>query len=71
MLAVSGNIVVSWSWFGVNKLGIGLHSYGFTEGLLMMLGLFAASQLIVAGIGCLPRRMWRSFRSPELSWKTA
>ena len=29
MLAVFGNIVTSWSWFGVNMLGVGLHSYGF------------------------------------------
>ncbi len=26
-LAVFGNIVTSFSWFGVNMLGIGLHSY--------------------------------------------
>ncbi len=26
--------VTSWSWFGVNELGVGLHSYGFTEGVL-------------------------------------
>src|SRR5262249_23654664 len=29
--AIFGNVVTSWSWFGVNMLGIGLHSYGFTE----------------------------------------
>ncbi len=28
-MAIFGNIVTSWSWFGVNMLGIGLHSYGF------------------------------------------
>ncbi len=36
-LAVMGNIVTSWSWFGVNQLGIGLHSYGFTSGVLLTL----------------------------------
>jgi cytochrome c-type biogenesis protein CcsB len=36
-LAVVGNIVTSWSWFGVNQLGIGLHSYGFTSGVLLTL----------------------------------
>ncbi|HEX5137008.1 MAG TPA: cytochrome c biogenesis protein CcsA [Planctomycetota bacterium] len=25
--------VVSWSWWGVNLLGVGLHSYGFTGGV--------------------------------------
>ena len=38
-LAVVGNIVTSWSWFGVNQLGIGLHSYGFTSGVLLTLAL--------------------------------
>ncbi|MEY4938842.1 MAG: hypothetical protein RIQ93_577, partial [Verrucomicrobiota bacterium] len=27
-LAIGGNIVTSWSWFGTNMLGVGLHSYG-------------------------------------------
>jgi ABC-type transport system involved in cytochrome c biogenesis permease subunit len=26
MLAIFGNIVTAWSWFGVNMLGVGLHS---------------------------------------------
>ena len=29
--AIAGTIVTAWSWFGTNMLGIGLHSYGFTE----------------------------------------
>ena len=29
VLAVVGNIIVSWSWFGVNALSVGLHAYGF------------------------------------------
>ena len=60
VLAVLGNITVSWSWFGVNELGVGLHSYGFTEGVMMYLGIFCGSQLLIAGAGCLPRRLWWS-----------
>ena len=30
-LAICGNIVTAWSWFGTNLLGVGLHSYGFTD----------------------------------------
>src|SRR5205807_6222482 len=30
-MALGGNIVTAWSWFGTNMLGIGLHSYGFTD----------------------------------------
>jgi ABC-type transport system involved in cytochrome c biogenesis permease subunit len=57
-LAVLGNVVVSWSWFGVNELGIGLHTYGFTEGRLFWLMTFAASQVLIAALGLLPRSLW-------------
>jgi len=46
-LAVLGNIVTAWSWFGVNQLNSGLHSYGWTKGLTLWLLLFVASQLAV------------------------
>ncbi|MFM9959596.1 MAG: cytochrome c biogenesis protein CcsA [Planctomycetaceae bacterium] len=56
VLSIFGNCVTAWSWFGVNELGVGLHSYGFTEGVLLALGLFVVSQLLIMGIGCLPKR---------------
>src|SRR5260370_5203869 len=31
VLAVIGNMVVGWSWFGTNQLGVGLHAYGFSK----------------------------------------
>jgi len=62
VLAVGGNIVTGWSWFGVNELGVGLHSYGFTEGALLNLGLFNASQLCIIAVGMLPVSLWWSFR---------
>ncbi|MGB7347720.1 MAG: cytochrome c biogenesis protein CcsA, partial [Pirellulaceae bacterium] len=37
VLAIGGNIVTAWSWFGTNELGIGKHSYGFTSGVLFWL----------------------------------
>ncbi|ADG65876.1 cytochrome c assembly protein [Planctopirus limnophila DSM 3776] len=67
VLAVMGNIVVSWSWFGVNELGVGLHSYGFKEGTLFWLGLFVLSQLVVVMLGLVPKGFWWSARRhPEL-----
>jgi ABC-type transport system involved in cytochrome c biogenesis permease subunit len=60
-LAVIGNIVTSWSWFGVNMLGIGLHSYGFTEAAFKWLVLFAGSQVALILLGLLPVKMWKSF----------
>ena len=64
--ALVGNIVTSWSWFGVNMLGIGLHSYGFMSGAFMWLMLFVGSQLLLIAIGSLPLSMWRSFRGSKL-----
>jgi cytochrome c-type biogenesis protein CcsB len=63
-LAVFGNIVTSFSWFGVNMLGIGLHSYGFMDAATKWLLLFVGSQLLVMGMGLLPLHLWRSFRLP-------
>jgi len=61
--AIFGNIVTAWSWFGVNMLGIGLHSYGFTEAAFKWLVFFVISQLAFIGLGLLPARMWKSFKS--------
>jgi hypothetical protein len=61
VLAVFGNVVTSWSWFGVNMLGVGLHSYGFMSGALFWLVAFIISQLAVIGLGLVPLRLWRSF----------
>src|SRR6187401_320215 len=44
-LAVGGNIVTGWSWFGTNMLGVGLHSYGFTDAAFIALSAFVLSQL--------------------------
>jgi len=53
LLAIGGNIITAWSWFGVNELGIGLHSYGFTEGMARGLLIFWISQLVIIGMGLL------------------
>ena len=55
MLAVFGNVVTAWSWFGVNMLGVGLHSYGFMESAFPWLIGFGASQLVFMIIGMLRR----------------
>jgi len=60
-LAMFGNIVTSWSWFGTNMLGIGLHSYGFTEAAFWWLSGFIALQLALIGVANLPLGRWRSF----------
>jgi ABC-type transport system involved in cytochrome c biogenesis permease subunit len=63
VLSVLGIIVTSWSWFGTNFLGVGLHAYGGAKGAAMAaLVLFDLGILAIAGLGCLPLHMWQSFR---------
>lgn len=40
-------IIVTLSWFGVNLLSIGLHSYGFISGLAIGVSAFCAVQLLI------------------------
>ena len=60
VMAVFGNIVTSWSFFGTNLLGVGLHNYGFTKSGAYWLFAFMATQVIVMLIGAIPLRHWRS-----------
>ncbi len=63
-LAVFGNVVTAWSWFGVNMLGVGLHSYGFMDAAFWALIIFALSQVLIIVLAYLvPQAKWRSFRS--------
>lgn len=49
--AVFGGVVVSMSWWGVNLLGVGLHSYGFTSGVAVPLFVFWGVELFVILLG--------------------
>ncbi|MEC8191061.1 MAG: cytochrome c biogenesis protein CcsA, partial [Verrucomicrobiota bacterium] len=59
-IAVCGNIVTAWSWFGTNLLGVGLHSYGFTDKGFKWLAIFFLSQLVFILLANLPWSFWRS-----------
>jgi ABC-type transport system involved in cytochrome c biogenesis permease subunit len=54
-MAVFGNVVTALSWFGVNMLGIGLHSYGFMEKAFLWLMAFAASQFAIIALAYSPK----------------
>lgn len=56
LFAVGGNIVTSWSWFGTNMLGVGLHSYGFMDKAFLWLMAFWISQLAFILLGSLRPR---------------
>ncbi len=54
--------VVMWAWFGVNLLGVGLHSYGFTQGIAINLTIYYVSEMaFVLGVLLLIR-----IRNPQL-----
>jgi len=61
IMALFGNIVTSFSWFGVNMLGVGLHSYGFMQKAFPWLVGFMVSQLALMAIAAMPLEKWRSF----------
>jgi ABC-type transport system involved in cytochrome c biogenesis permease subunit len=61
-LAMFGNIVTTWSFFGTNMLGVGLHSYGFMDQQRIALITFCACQFTLIALGLIPVRFWRSYR---------
>jgi hypothetical protein len=67
VLAVFGNIITSLSWFGVNMLGVGLHSYGFMDQAFGVLLAFIISQLVIICMGIVPQKYWRGSSQQLLS----
>jgi ABC-type transport system involved in cytochrome c biogenesis permease subunit len=59
-MAIFGNVVTSFSWFGTNMLGVGLHSYGFMDAAFKWLVLFDITQLIFIGLALVPLQYWMS-----------
>ena len=52
MLAVAGNIVVAFSWWGVNLMSVGLHSYGFLGASLKnTVTAYYISQAVILALG--------------------
>jgi ABC-type transport system involved in cytochrome c biogenesis permease subunit len=53
LMAIFGNIVTAWSWFGTNMLGVGLHSYGFMDKAFAALAGFILLNFLFIGVGLL------------------
>ena len=58
VMAIFGNIITALSWFGVNMLGVGLHSYGFMDQAFWALTGFCTSQVILMAVCYAPARFW-------------
>jgi ABC-type transport system involved in cytochrome c biogenesis permease subunit len=67
VLAVLGNVVTSWSWFGTNLLGVGLHSYGFSKEIGVALAITVVTHMLIFGLGLLPKSLWWSQRQTAAS----
>jgi len=67
VLAVCGNMVVGWSWFGTNQLGVGLHAYGFNDKLAFGLTIFWLTQLGFIALGFVPVERLRGLVRPPLA----
>ena len=65
-IAIFGGVITAWSWFGVNLLGVGLHSYGFTSSGLFFLVLFGVVNLLVIIITMLPLKIWDNYAAPKI-----
>lgn len=68
MLAAFGGMIVAFSWWGVNLLGVGLHSYGFTSGISSALTTYYAIQggiMVLGSIGQLRELSRRAASTPD------
>ncbi|MCE9530280.1 MAG: cytochrome c biogenesis protein CcsA [Planctomycetes bacterium] len=71
IMALVGNMVTTWSWFGTNQLGVGLHAYGFDKELAEGCRYFWLSQLALIGLASIPKRYWRSFSEETIRDRAA
>lgn len=60
-MAIAGNAITAFSWFGVNMLGVGLHSYGFMDKAFPWLLGFVICQAVLIALVQIPLEKWKSF----------
>ncbi len=61
-LAVLGNVIVLWSWKGVNSMGVGLHAYAGTEdNTIQKIIMVAVAHVVVAAFVFIPVKFWMSY----------
>jgi ABC-type transport system involved in cytochrome c biogenesis permease subunit len=71
VLAIAGAVVTTWSWFGTNQLGVGLHAYGFNNDLVVLCDWVWAVSLLAMLVGLVPTRYWVSFAPAAVPAKAA
>ena len=61
VLALVGNMITTWSWFGTNQLSVGLHAYGFNKTLAEFCVYVWVSHLVLIAVGMTPQSVWASY----------
>ena len=64
-LSIFGAAVTTWSWFGVNQLSIGLHSYGFTSQAAFWVMTSITTFTFFTLVGLLPFFKWNKPKKKE------
>jgi ABC-type transport system involved in cytochrome c biogenesis permease subunit len=59
--------IVIFSWFGVNQLGVGLHAYGFTDGIWPKIYAYWLSQILLISYGLFLALRERRIKTLKLS----
>jgi ABC-type transport system involved in cytochrome c biogenesis permease subunit len=54
VLSIVGIMITTWSWFGTNQLGVGLHAYGFNNKLVALCDGVWIGSLFAILVGVLP-----------------
>ena len=62
IMTIFGNVITAFSWFGVNMLGVGLHSYGFMNKAFPWLVVFMVSQLLLMVMATPKLEKWKGLR---------
>jgi ABC-type transport system involved in cytochrome c biogenesis permease subunit len=65
VLSIFGIMLTGWSGIGTNQLGVGLHAYGFSNALAMILVACWGLCLLLIALGLLPTRWWWSFAAQK------
>ena len=65
MASIGSGCVIAFSWWGVNLLGIGLHSYGFTGGIFTGLLTFYLVEVGVLLAGAVTWFLGRAYGGPD------
>ncbi len=61
VLAIFGCMITTWSWFGTNQLGVGLHAYGFSNTLAAACVVLWGVCALCSALGLVPTRFWASY----------